>query len=391
MKRFSSQYTITNTTAPLKRALITTEDDGTIISVEDTGGDLEEKHSVEFYNGIIVPGFVNCHCHIELSHLKNKIPQGEGLGGFLKRVMKLRGTDSAEIASSIYQADKDMFKEGVSLCADICNSSDSFSVKKESKIRYINLLEVFGIDPDKAARRMEEILKVSESARTFRLPFYLVPHSVYSMSLSLLRLVKENSRHNSVTSIHFMETGAEKLFIESRSGPLLDSYKESGIIPSRLESAENHADTILGEVTPSGNLVLVHNTFADRELIRKVSKRHDLYWCLCPNSNIYIEKTLPPVNLLLEEGCKMVIGTDSLASNTKLNILSELITLQQNFPSLSVQELIRWATINGAEALGEENCFGKIEPGMKPGLLLLQNVDLENMKLLTDSFVTRLM
>lgn len=390
MKRFSSQYTITNTTAPLKRAVITTEDDGTIISVEDTRGYLDEKHSIEFYNGIIVPGFVNCHCHIELSHLKNKIPQGTGLGGFLNNIMKLRDAGRNEIAASICQADKYMFKEGVSLCADICNSSGSFDIKKESKISYINLLEVFGIDPDKAVRRMEEIIKVSENARALRLPFYIVPHTAYSMSLSLLRLVKENSMQNYVTSIHFMETEAEKLFLESQSGSLFDSYKESGTLPPRMESVKNHADTILNEITPSGKLVLVHNTFVDRELIRTVSMRNNLFWCLCPNSNLYIEKTLPPVNLLLEEGCKIVIGTDSLASNTKLNILSELITLQQNFPSLSIQDLIGWATINGAEALGEENRFGKIEPGKKPGLLLIQNVDLKNMKLLTDSFVTRL-
>ena len=69
MKSLSAQYVITNTGRPLKRAVITTEDDGTIISIEDTTGDLREKRSTEFYNGIIVPGFVNSHCHPELSHL----------------------------------------------------------------------------------------------------------------------------------------------------------------------------------------------------------------------------------------------------------------------------------------------------------------------------------
>ena len=71
MKRFSAQYIITNSGPPLKRAIITTEDDGTVINIEDTHGELQEKHSVEFYNGIIIPGFVNCHCHLELSHMKD--------------------------------------------------------------------------------------------------------------------------------------------------------------------------------------------------------------------------------------------------------------------------------------------------------------------------------
>jgi cytosine/adenosine deaminase-related metal-dependent hydrolase len=94
--------------------------------------------------------------------------------------------------------------------------------------------------------------------------------------------------------------------------------------------------------------------------------------------------------MLIEEGCEIVIGSDSLASNKNLSILEELKTLQFNFPGISIEDLIFWATSNGARALGEEDRFGKIEPGKNPGLLLLRNVDLINMKLLPESFVTRL-
>ena len=69
MRNLAAQYVITNTGRPLKRAVITTEDDGTIISILDTTGALTEKRSIEFYNGIIVPGFVNSHSHPELSHM----------------------------------------------------------------------------------------------------------------------------------------------------------------------------------------------------------------------------------------------------------------------------------------------------------------------------------
>ena len=106
--------------------------------------------------------------------------------------------------------------------------------------------------------------------------------------------------------------------------------------------------------------------------------------------HIYIENEIPPANMLVEEGCEIVIGTDSLASNNDLSILSELKTLQFNFPDIPIGDLVKWATINGARALGEDAQFGSIESGKKPGLLLLQNVDLQNMKLLPESFVTRL-
>jgi len=104
----------------------------------------------------------------------------------------------------------------------------------------------------------------------------------------------------------------------------------------------------------------------------------------------HIENEIPPVTLLMEEDCEIVIGTDSLASNKKLSILDEIKTLQLNFPYLTIEELVRWATLNGARALVMDDTYGKIETGMKPGLLLLQNLDLINMKLLPESYVTRL-
>jgi cytosine/adenosine deaminase-related metal-dependent hydrolase len=121
-----------------------------------------------------------------------------------------------------------------------------------------------------------------------------------------------------------------------------------------------------------------------------IMKRENLYWCVCPNSNIFIENEIPPLKLLIQEGCKIVIGTDSLASNNKLSILEELKTLHLNFPEVLMEDLICWATLNGARALGMEDEFGVIESGKKPGLLLIQDVDLINMKLLPASYVTRL-
>ena len=251
MKRFAAQYIITNSGPPLKRAVITTADDGTIISIEDTAGDLKEKHSTEFHNGIIIPGFVNCNCHLELSHMKGHIPEGRGLGGFIEQIRSTRDNNKESTVSSMSIADNDMNKEGVVLCADVCNTSDSFNIKKQSRIRYINLFEVFGIDPEKAGRRMEEILKVAETAEEMNLLFSLVPHSVYSVSLTLFRLLKNRSLNNKITSIHFMETAGEKTFLENHSGPLISSYIRSGLIPPRLETVKNHADAVLNEITKS--------------------------------------------------------------------------------------------------------------------------------------------
>ncbi len=390
MRTFSAQYIITNSGPPLKRALITTEDDGTILSIENTDGVLKEKHSVEYHNGIIIPGFVNCHCHLELSHMKSTIAEGSGLGDFIKQVRNTRENNFENILKSAFIADSDMYNEGVDLCADICNSPDTFEIRALSKIKYINLLEVFGIDPDKAEKRMSELIELAAIADGMGLKFSMVPHSAYSTSLTLFNLLLAKSKDNKVTSIHFMETPGEKSFLEDHSGPLMTSYEQSDLLPQSLDNVINHTDLVMNQITRSGNLILVHNTFADRNTIRMMMKRKNLFWCLCPNSNIFIENQIPPLDTLIEEGCDIVIGTDSLASNKKLSILDELKTLQFNYPNITVMDLVKWSTTNGAKALGEETNFGKIEAGKKPGLLLLQNVDLQSMKLLPGTTVKRL-
>jgi cytosine/adenosine deaminase-related metal-dependent hydrolase len=390
MKRFSAQYVLTNSGQPLKRAVITTGDDGTIIYVEDTGGDLKESRGVEYFNGIIIPGFVNCHAHLELSHLKGAISEGTGLPGFLECIRTLRDYNPEEIISSALSADSFMYNEGIVLCADICNTSDTFSLKKNSFIRYINLPEVFGIDPEKAGKRLDEIDKVSAAAEESGLIFYIVPHSAYSVSLPLFRLLKEKTKKNRVTSIHFMESEAEKQFFTEGTNPLFRSYEESGLFHGGLLIPKDHADAVLNEMTLSGNLVLVHNTYAEKETVKRINSRGNTFWCLCPGSNLYIENKIPPLEMLISEGCEIVTGTDSLASNHELSILSELKILQKHFASVKFEDLIRWATVNGAKALGEEHNYGKIGAGKKPGLLLLENLDLINFRLLPETTVKRL-
>ncbi len=389
MKKFSAQFVFTNCGPALKRGIVTTNDDGTVISVEDTGGKLTEKEGVEFHEGIMIPGFINCHCHLELSDLRGKILPGQGLAGFIHDIRTIRDRDITESSQSASKADKMLFDEGVMLCADICNTGVTFEIKKKSQVEYINLLEVFGIDPEKAEKRFSELTRLSEVAESSGLNYSVVPHSTYSLSLPLLRMVRSATSSNRVTSIHFMESAAEEEFLRNHSGEIKESYLRSGL-GTITETVSDHASAVLQEITPSGNLILVHNTFAVRETVRKVSERNNLFWCLCPRSNLYIENQLPQVEMLIGEGCEIVMGTDSLASNSSLSILEELKTIQGRFPSIPLETLIRWATLNGARALCRESIFGSIEMGKKPGLLLIRDADLINIRLTGESRIKRL-
>jgi aminodeoxyfutalosine deaminase len=336
MRRFSAQFIFTNTGLPLKRAVISTEDDGTILSIEENEGLLRESNSVEFHNGIMVPGFVNCHCHLELAHMKGVIPEGTGLSDFIMYVRNSREINPDEDLSLTRKTDKIMSDEGIVLCADICNTPLTFDIKKNSRIKYINLLEVFGIDAVKASKRMDDISAIEKFVQESGLPYSIVPHSAYSVSLPLFRLIKEKTKNNIITSIHFMETGAETVFLSSHTGPLRKSYEDSGLLPENIQVPADHISAIFDEVTLSGNLILVHNTFAETHIVREIRKRGNTFWCICPGSNMYIESKLPPVEMLMSEGCEIIVGTDSPASNTTMSILSELKLISQHFPSVSL-------------------------------------------------------
>lgn len=390
MRYFSAQYVFTNEGPPLQRAIVCTEDDGTIVSVEDTGGKLSERHSVEFYNGIIIPGLINCHCHIEFSYLKEVPMQESGLAGFLEGITLNRDNCDYDRDEAMAKADRQMASEGIVACADICNTSRSFELKKKSRIKYLSLLEVYGFDSTKASKRIEEIKSTALEASAMGLSYYIVPHSVYSVSNPLFRQIKDLAAKNWVSSIHFLESEDEKRFLSDHSGKLMKAYLNILAPGGIMDPPSDHLSAISDLVTRSGNLILVHNTAIERFHIMELRKRENLWYCLCPNSNLYIEKKLPPVSLLSETDCEMVIGTDSLSSNTRLSMLSEMITLHQNFPAIALENIIKWATINGARALGEDQWAGSISPGKRPGLVLISGCDLADLKLLPSSSAARL-
>ena len=390
MKRFSAQKIITATGRILKRGIISTTDDGLITEIKDTGGSLLEEASIEYYNGIIVPGFVNCHTHLELSDMMGIIGEGGGLGEFVKQVREKRNPSSKAALKAIKEYDRILYMSGTSAVADICNTPLSFETKAKSNISYINLLEVFGINPESAHKRIEELKTLQEQAAEHSLSSWVVPHSAYSISEPLFNKLKLLMKDNEICSIHFLESNDERQLIESATGPLMESYSNMGITPSMLnQRIKSHLDVINRFIPRRCNLILVHNTYARADEIKTLAGREKTWWCLCPGSNMYIENQLPPLEQLIKNKASIVIGTDSLASNSSLNLLDELITLQTSFPAISLNTLIEWACRNGAMALNLPH-LGTIEEGKKPGLVLIENCDLKNLKLNPGSISRRL-
>ncbi len=356
--------------------------------IQDIGYEIKsDELPIEEYEALC-PGFINTHCHLELSHLKGKVPMHGGLHQFIPSLQSQRDMSEARILEAIEEWDQRMRAQGIVAVGDISNSHHSLACKKNSEIYYHSFIELFGLRSHKA----EEIIN---NGLTLRAKFIeagesssLVPHSPYSVSESLFELIRKNEKVGPF-SIHNQESEGEILMFEKGEGPLKKMLTDFGNEESSLvQKGESSLNYSLPYLDPKINLLLVHNTFTSRKDIEDAEERHpNLYWCFCPNANWYIEKKLPNIPLFMELGVNCTLGTDSLASNHNLSILSEMQLIQENYPDIKTQELIKWACKNGAMFLELSN-KGVFKEGAQPGINEIKGLEDEG-KLTKDSAISR--
>lgn len=331
------------------------------------------KHpEIEHYEGILCPGFVNAHCHLELSHMKGVILEKSGLLNFAKEIItKRRSFSKEDIQSAIVSADKFMWENGIVAVGDISNTVDSFDVKQKSPIFYHTFLELIGFDPEQAEYVFAMGKELQRGASRADLKNSLVPHAPYSVSEPLLEKISSDVRDTKYPlSIHNQEHADEDLFFKSKEGIFTELYEFLRMNISFFQAGKaSSLQSYLPHLSPAKNLLLVHNTFTKKDDIVWAKRFHeDLYWCLCPNANLYIENIVPNLKNFMDENCKTVIGTDSLASNKSLSMVSEINALLKNFNWVRIADTLKWATYNGAESLGIEDKFGSFIKGKNTGI-----------------------
>ena len=372
LRYISADYVYPVVVPAIARGVLAIEEDGTIAAVltadEARAQGLED---IIFYDGLLVPGFVNTHCHLELSSLKGRIPKHTGLSKFVQEVIKLRSSDEQAITMAMIVADKEMYDNGIVAVGDISNQAVSAQIKSGSPLFYHTFLELLGFNPDTAKLSMDRGL---ELAGIFSpLETSIVPHAPYSVSRELFAALKAyGDAKGGLSSMHSQETRDENTLFENGTGAFLDLFRFLGLdIEFFKPSGKTSLQTVLPGMSVNQKLLLVHNVFTAKEDLDFACSLHpDLYWCLCPNANLYIEDTLPDVMMLRDAGLRITLGTDSLASNDKLSIFAEMQTLQGHF-DISTEDLLKWATYNGAEYLGVTERYGSLERGKRPGINLL--------------------
>ena len=357
--------------------------------IEDILPKDEAGEGIQQLDGIISPGFVNSHCHLELSHMKGLIPEKTGLVDFVFSVVTQRHFPEEEIMDAIENAEREMYQNGIVAVGDICNNLLTISQKSQQNLRYYNFVESSGWLPGIAVSRFERSKSYFDVFDKM-FPTSIVPHAPYSVSDSLWQLIHPYFQ-NKVASIHNQETAFEdELFIQN-SGDFVRMYGLMNMDTSFYQpSGKSSLQTYFAKLQNAAQVILVHNTFiqqADIDFVKE-TKPENVSFCLCPNANLYIENALPPIDLLRKNDCQIVLGTDSLASNHSLSILDEMKTIQQHFPTIPLEEMLGWATLNGAKALQMDDTLGRLDKGKRLGLVLIENV--EDGWLTNESIVRRL-
>lgn len=378
MRKISADKVYTISGEIINNGVVVTDSEGKILKI----GQRSEFDSseLEIYKGAIVPGFVNTHCHLELSHMKDKVDTGTGLIDFIKGVVSKRAVEQEIILDAIEKAEEEMLSAGIVAVGDISNVPDTFVQKSKGNLRYYSFVEFFDFLQNQNATTEFEKYKAVYDA----LPLAAgsnkscVPHATYSVSEKLFALINEANKGQIKTiSIHNQETPPENELFLYGTGAFVDFYGQFGISLSDFQPNGRPAiHYALQQMDSMHRSLFVHNTLTSADDIRFAQKwSSNVYWATCPNANLYIENSLPKYAVFLETDAKVTIGTDSLTSNWQLSVLSEMQTIAKFQSYVPDETILKWATLNGAEALGFEDELGSIEVGKKPGINLLYNTE----------------
>ena len=378
IKRVTAEYVYTSGPAGVIRNgyVDFDESDGTILGVGECAPD------EEIAPGAVTPGFVNGHCHIELSHLHGKFRKGTGMAGFIDQINELRdwaGRDEKVRLTKLWM-DK-MWAAGVSAMADISNDDSSFEVKRSHDMYTRTFLEVFGSEPHMCEGVMADVTALDATADQAGIDAAPTPHSCYTMSPELLSASAAAGLAKGFLSYHSQESQEEEDMLRTGSGAMYENRKRSGMStpPVTGESSLKYFIQRLAAAAPAPydqHILLVHNVCLSQEDIEAAKKvMNNVYWTVCPLSNIFIHNALPPIPLMRENGLDIMLGTDSLSSNDDLDMVKEMVCLHQNFPEVPMAEILTWATLNGARFLKKGGVMGSLEAGKKPGIVRISNID----------------
>ncbi len=327
-------------------------------------------------DGLLVPGLVNAHLHLEMSWMRGLVDEGGGFSSWVRRMMIARKDPPSERDQRAVArlAAERLVSFGTAAICDISNGGDTADLFAAVGVSGIVQHEFLSMDPARIPAQLAEIEKCGDELRTETAVVVTrpAPHAAFSTAPELV-VASARAQGTTPSTIHIAEDVDELDFLRDGTGSYAYFMDELGVPWRWWEPPGLTPVAYLDKLNVLGpGLLLVHGVHAsssDRQIIAKRGSP----LCLCPRSNRYIGGRLPDVPGLMEAGVRLCLGTDSLASNRDLDLLGEVALLIEAFPDVDPGVWLDLATQGGAAALQLDH-LGEIAVGKCPGLLLLKGV-----------------
>ncbi|MFI5301933.1 MAG: amidohydrolase family protein, partial [Polyangiales bacterium] len=298
---------------------------------------------VDRLRGLVAPGLVNAHAHLELSALRGATVGGQGFVPWLSSMLKAWAeieSEEGRVAEAIDREVARCLDLGVVAVGEVTNSLGAVRAIGRALLGTI-FHEHLGLDREAALVRLEALeesraIVVSASKALVYAPS---PHALYSTHPDLVRALVERAREaKAPLTIHLAEHAAERAFLRDGSGPMADfvrsrldtTFTSPGLDPIAYAASLGLLDA---------NAALVHLADARAEELDRIEKTRSIV-VLCPRSNLHLETKLPPLLAIRSRGLRYAIATDSLASAPSLDPLADARALLDRFPSVPAIELV---------------------------------------------------
>lgn len=326
----------------------------------------------------LMPGLVNAHGHLELSWLRGRVPPAETMPSWVRQLIAARrdAPPDEQVDAAIEEAIDEAERFGTIAVGDIGNTSRAFGVlKTRRRLRAPSLvfLELLGFGSDMPDQLVDVAVEECrrENAGSDGPRLGLAAHAPYSVSPALFAAVRRGAGRLSPpwASVHLAESAEELRFLENGHGPWRQLLEDLGAWTPDWQPPASGALAYLENVGfAHRRMVVVHGTqLAPAELDRLAA--WDATLVTCPRSNGWVGAGVPPVEQFFASGVRVAIGTDSLASNSDLNVFAELAALRRLAPGVSSRRLLAAATVGGAAAIGLEDRLGTVTAGKQAAMI----------------------
>lgn len=356
------------------------------------------RHAVEIENGVIsairplrdsdpfvagtalLPGLINAHTHLAYTALRNRFDHLEFFPWIRALTQFKAKMTLQEIAASTRLGIGECLRAGITTVADMCDMEPALAELAQSPLRGIFYWEVFGVEQDMADASWNELQKryplLKERYASSRLQIGISPHACYTVRPELYRKIAQWAIRDQIPiSFHLSESKAEEDFIGKRSGPIFEALQQ------RTSDWKVSGGTATSHLETTGILdakpLLAHVVQAGPEDLR-ILKNHDLTVAHCPKSNAKFGHGVAPVVDLIRNGLRVGLGTDSAASNNRLDLFEEarfaLLQQRNRYGScvLTETEMLEMMTIRGAAALRLDHRIGSLEKDKEADMALLR-------------------